>query len=252
MTRWATLFGAAVALAVATGQGSQGQGRQRGPLTPIDGPIRGDLNLANLLGNLGVQTELKLTDEQKAKANAFAREQLGAVPAPGKSRGARAGKADDGGRRGPPDVANRPQQGSSFWEIRSEKALAANQATRAFAKDHLQPEQLARLEGIYYQHDTLKALALDETLQAKLAVTPEQKAEFRALAMNRLRDANGASFDKAPLKTVRSKIDEVEAQYRDKALALLTDDQKKTWADVVGAPFTLQRPGGGRPGGGEE
>src|SRR5205814_7773550 len=117
---WAELVGAPYALPrrgpgtpPAPEQRGRGQDQPRGDL-PITGPfISNDPLLSVLLVDLGVQAELKMTDEQKANARAFAQQPLQAIIDGG--RDARAGKAGDGGRRrGPPDAFDLPQGGGGF------------------------------------------------------------------------------------------------------------------------------------------
>ena len=134
------------------GQGGAGGGRQgggRGGQRGFGGG--GAMRLTQLLRNEQVQTELKLTDDQKAKIEAMPRPQRG------------------GGGRG--------------------QAMDAEAMTKQMTEDKaatsaiLTPEQETRLEQIRIQWAGASAVTLPE-VQEGLALTADQKAKIEALQGN--------------------------------------------------------------------
>ncbi len=73
--------------------------------------------------------------------------------------------------------------------------------------------------------------------QTALELTTEQKEQIKAIVSDMFKQKqelfkNTADFQQA---TVKSKV--LEKQARDKAVTVLTAEQKKTWKELTGKPF---------------
>jgi len=216
--KWAAIIG--VTLAVTGAAAAQGQRGQRGQ----GGGFMGQrTSVPALLANEDVQTELKMTDEQKEKVKAFA-------PAQGQGRGQR-GQGGQGGQRG--------QRGQANPE--------AEKAAETFVKETLTPDQRHRFQQIHYQVMGIAAFN-NEDVQKELKLTDEQKTKFKDLAeeeRTKLRElmpqrgaggAGGGNFQE-----IMQKRQAMTKEYNEKAQAVLTEDQKKAWKDLTGAPFELRQ-----------
>jgi Spy/CpxP family protein refolding chaperone len=206
--KWAVIVG--VSLAVTGVAAAQGQRQRQG------GGMGQRTSPAALLANEDVQTELKLTDEQKEKVKAFA-------PAQGQR-----GQRQPGQPRGNRGQAN-PE---------------AAKAAETFVKETLTPDQRHRFQQIRYQVMGVAAFN-DEEVQKELKLTDEQKTKFKDLAEAQAkaraelfqggRPAAGAGQELAQKQQAMAK------EYGEKAQGILTEDQKKAWKDLTGAPFELRQ-----------
>jgi len=247
--KWVALLAISVALAGATSAEQRGQGKGQGK--GFGGGF-GAGNMLNLLANPGVQTELKMTDDQKSKAQEFVQETMPNLPggfgggAGGKGGGGKGGGKGGGGKGG--------GFGGIDPAVQAERTKAANTAAEKFAKDNLKPDQTKRLKGIYYQNNALTVLSSDETLQKELNLTADQKTKFKTLnddftkdnteLLGQLRGGGGDA------QQIGEKMTALRKDYTDKAVAALTDAQKTTWKNLVGEPYTVQGGFGRRGGGG--
>jgi hypothetical protein len=96
-------------------------------------------------------------------------------------------------------------------------------------------------------------------VQTKLKISDEQKEKLKEAGMANFRDM--AKFFGPNAEGDQDARDKAMAESRKKmeesAKGLLTEDQKKTWSEMIGTPITFEikmpafggRPGGGRPGG---
>lgn len=170
-----------------------------------------------LLANKSVQRELKLSDAQADRVTRIVeevgtrtRQKLEDIP--GDERRAKA-----------PEILR-----------------AAGKDVRTAAKRVLRPEQLDRFDQIVRQSQGVQAF-LDPTVQERLRLTDEQKSSVRALAdsvrteMAELRP--GLIDDRDG--TVR-KMAAVRTSAVEKGVGLLTDGQKSTWRELLGAPFEIR------------
>jgi Spy/CpxP family protein refolding chaperone len=91
-------------------------------------------------------------------------------------------------------------------------------------------------------------------VQEALKLTDEQKSKFGAIqdeqreAMQGLFQGGGGDRQAA-----FQKMTELRTKGNEKAMAVLTSEQKATWKDLTGEPFEVRfegGPGGGGPGGG--
>ena len=167
--------------------------------------------MGNLLGNESVQKELKMDDAQKEKAT-----KLGA------------------------DLREKRQ---GFQDLSQEERDKINVEIAALTKkttaEILKPEQLKRYNQISYQQMGLQAFN-DPDVAAKLKLTDDQKDKVKALgqeaqsAMAELRqefqnDREGAM----------KKMTAMRKEHTEKAVGLLSSEQKTTWKELLGSPFEI-------------
>jgi hypothetical protein len=190
---------------------AQGQGGRGG-----FGMMGGGGGLA-LLSNKGVQKELKLSDEQIDKAEKAATESMGKMRE----------RFQD--LQGLDADARREKQQSMMREMAAESKKVTDEI--------LKPEQAKRFAEISLQVRGAQALS-DPEVQSKLKLTDEQKNKLKDMAsetqskMQELR--SGLQDDR---EGTMQKIQAYQKENATKTMALLTDDQKKTWKDMTGEPF---------------
>jgi Spy/CpxP family protein refolding chaperone len=162
-----------------------------------------------------VQTELKLTDEQKTKLT----EMLGQ-----QRRGGRGGGGQFGGQ-------SREERQRQLAERRAEqqKQLAAI----------LNADQLKRYRQLELQQQGPAALQ-ETAVQDELKLTQDQKTKVEAIlseqrdAMRDLRQSGAGDRE-----AMRSKTAELRKKTSEKLEAVLTEEQKTQWKAMLGAPFTF-------------
>jgi Spy/CpxP family protein refolding chaperone len=199
-----------------------------------------------LLMNSSVQKELKLTDDQIKKitdANESVREK----------------HREDFEALGKLEGDERREKGQ---ELRKQMADETNKALAEILK----PEQNKRLKEITLQQDgarafnnpeVQKALNLTDDQKEKIKTINEDAAKEREELFPRGRRGGGGGFDKDAFKEKMTKMAAMNKETLDKVTSVLTDDQKKTWKDMTGAPFEIKfefppgGPRGGRRPGGE-
>lgn len=202
--------------ALAQRQRGQGQG-QRGP--------RGPGGLAALLQNEGVQKELKLDKEQTDKV----KEAVQKVQE--KYR-------DDFAKLRDLNQDERRQKGEELGKAVSEDTLKA-------VSDILKPDQLARLKQIDLQQAGARALLRPE-VQKALALSKEQQENITTIlddAAKQQRDL----FQGGNRQEAQQKMAALRKETMEKVQKVLNDTQKKTWKELTGEPFELQRGQGRRP-----
>ena len=218
--KWTAALGLAACLG--TTANAQGQGRGMGMMGMGGG--------LNLLSNKSVQKELKLTDEQVTKATAASTEQME------KNREKFAELRDL-------DPSERQEKMQSMMkEITSESKKVTDEI--------LKPEQAKRFAQIELQAQGFQAYMSPE-VQSKLKMTDDQKDKIKDMqeeSMQKMADIRDEFQDDRA--GMMKKMTEMRDGMAKKATELLTDEQKATWKDMTGAPFTLVRePMGRRPGG---
>jgi Spy/CpxP family protein refolding chaperone len=162
-----------------------------------------------------VQKELKFTDEQKSKAQ-------DAVTA------ARQAHMDELAA-----LRDAPQ------EERAAKGTALNKTMTAEVVKALglNEEQLKRFHQINIQAMRAQAFAMPE-VQEKLKLTDEQKTQLREIASSARTQATeilknaGDNREEARTQTVQ-----LNKETTEKIMAILKDDQKAAWKELIGAPF---------------
>jgi Spy/CpxP family protein refolding chaperone len=173
-----------------------------------------------LLSNKGVQQELKVTDEQAKKLDAFAQELRD------KNRERFAGLRDlsDDERR------TKMQDLNKTMTAEIKKGLV----------DILKPEQAKRFDQIQLQQMGYNAFNMPN-VQEGLKLTTEQKTKFTDLGTATGQEMGeimrGAADDR---EAAMKKATELRRSATEKAMALLTDDQKKSWKEMTGTPFEVK------------
>lgn len=165
-----------------------------------------------------VQKELKFTDEQSGKVRDTVME-LG-------------GKYRD-----------------QFMALRdlpeSERPAKVRELSKALTDDvkkalSLSDEQAKRYDQIVLQQRGLQAF-IDPDFQTKLRFTDEQKQKASELSTEARQKSEDIRKDAGDNREeLMRKFIELRKEYADKAIALLSDDQKKTWRELTGEPFEVK------------
>jgi hypothetical protein len=202
---------------------------RRGDARPAAGNqgLRSSAQPEYLVANAGVQAELKMTPEQIARA------------APIASRMFQKHVRDY--------MSLLNLDPNSSTEKGHEIHTAAARETLTALADVLKPEQVKRLKQIYLQQ--LKQIYLqqmsvyaflDYEVQRSLPLDEEQKTKVRALCAE-TNEKYRRDVASLPGGERRQKLlDALRKDSTEKALALLTDDQKQNWKDLVGDPVEVK------------
>ena len=167
-----------------------------------------------------VQAELKLTDEQSQRVTELSEKQREIM-------------------RGLRDLS--PQERRK----RFEQAAKANDEALS---EILSADQMGRLKEIVLQQRGLSALA-DPKVAASLKLTEEQTQRVQSIAEEFRRELREI-MQSDDRRQAREKMRDLRAATDGKYMAVLTDEQKSQWKEMVGAPFRgeIRRGGpGGRP-----
>ncbi len=200
----------------------QQKGRGRGGFGGFGGP-GGFGGGAMLLANEGVQKELNLDDAQKEKVTKL-------------NEANRAKFAEN-------RSALEGLEGEALTKKRQEIQKTQGEETRKALADILKPEQSKRLHQITLQQQGVIALASNEEAQKDLKVTDDQKTKLQTIArengekMRELRPQGGGGGN---FQEIREKMTALRTETTEKVNAVLTDDQKKAWKELIGAPFEVQ------------
>ncbi len=203
----------------------------------------------SLLRSEQVQAELKLSEDQLAEISALtekAREQVRES-----FRGFR-DLSDDERRAKGEELRSKQQELQADMRKQLEKVLSA--------------EQVKRLDEISLQVRGMRALA-DSAIRSKLSITEEQKQGIDDIVqaqrdmmrelfggMRELRDLDNDERA-AKFAELREKGEELASETEAAVLELLTEEQRRSFAEMKGKPFELDRRslfGGGRGGRGGE
>jgi len=210
----------AVSLVAAQAQGGGGGGFGQGRR----GGMRGMGGLT-ILRDEKVQTELKMTPDQIAKIETKQQEVQGKMRDLMQSAG-------DFQSMTPEDRAKLMEKGQEINE--------------AAVKDILTNDQLPRFHQLELQQSVQMmgpaALARKDVAE-KLKLTDDQKAKLKDINTQMMTDSQQARQDQD-----FQKMTEIRRGANEKALAVLTDDQRATFKDMLGAKFEFT-PRGGRRGG---
>lgn len=176
---------------------------------------------AMLLSNKSVQEELKADPSQVEKLNALATETMG------KMRDKMQG------------LEPQDRMGEKGQAIRREVNDEMHKSLAKILKD----DQVKRFDQVELQLRYAQAFS-DPKVQEKLKLTADQKAKIRAAneeanAQRREIMQGGAQGDR---EAMMKKMTDLNKETMTKAAAVLNDDQKATWKEMVGAPFTGYRP----------
>jgi hypothetical protein len=168
----------------------------------------------SLITNESVQTELKLTDEQKTKAGEFAE----------KFRATMRSVRED--NQGEPE------------KMQAEMAKANTAGMKDLA-GFLKDDQMKRFRQINWQVGGLNALATNEELQKTIKLTDEGKEKAKKLAAE-LRSKTMELLQDGPGPDTQKKMTELRKEYSDKAVESLTADQKKAYKEALGKAFEVK------------
>jgi Spy/CpxP family protein refolding chaperone len=176
---------------------------------------------AGLIANGGVQKELKLTDEQASKAEAVARD-------------VRAKHHDEFDKVEDLDAQKRSEKTAEIVRTmisETNKGLA----------DVLKPEQMKRYRQIQLQQLGLRAFTEPE-VQSKLKLTDDQVGQIRRInadsqSQRRELSQGGGGGNREEMQKKEATLGK---ESMDKALAVLSADQKQAWKDMTGEPFEVQ------------
>jgi Spy/CpxP family protein refolding chaperone len=200
---------------------------QAAPAQRFGGPGGG--GPLQLLQNEGVQKELKMSEDQVKKVQEVGKE-------------IREKHQDDFAKLQELDQSERQAKFQELMKSINEES------TKALA-GVLKPEQEKRLKQISRQAQGAQAF-MDPEVQKALKITDEQKDKIKTITtdagkeMREIFQNAGGDFQEAG-----KKMQALRKETLEKVTGLLTDEQKKSWKEMTGAPFELQfgprRPRGG-------
>jgi len=204
-----------VALAVAVAAPSWAQGRGQGRGQGFGGLMGGPLQLITIPA---VQEELKLTEEQKSKLQQVGQEIRQTM-----------GQALQGLRDLSPEERQKKMQEFQAESVRKINAV-------------LKEDQQKRLRQLVLQRQGVAIIAQDEEVAKQLKVTDDQKLKIRdimraAMEERRALFQGGGGGGGGFSPEMRAKMDEITKKTNEKIEAVLTDEQKKQWKELCGAPF---------------
>jgi hypothetical protein len=185
-----------------------------------------------LLTNADLQKELKITDDQK-KALKPAMEKA-------EEQTKKMRELFQGGG-GPPDreaMQKMMEDGRKFAE-----------ETKATVEKSLTDDQKKRIKQIDYQRMGLRAFANEEVVKT-LKIGDDQKEKLKGITddmqkeMQDLRQeyfTGGGPPDMEKMAEFQKKQKALTDEATDKAMKAMTDDQKKAWKEMTGAPFDTSK-----------
>jgi Spy/CpxP family protein refolding chaperone len=208
----------------------------------------GQLNVNTLvLSNKDLQEELKVTDAQKEKFKESS-EKLAEL---NKKRGT--AFKDAGG--------DKDKLKEAFAELTKESEKV-NEEIKKVVMDTLSPDQMKRLKQIGYQAKGIRAFS-DEEIAKELKITEAQSSKIKGIMEEYAKDSKelgggfggggkgggGKGFDKEKFAENQKKREKLTKAAMADIDDALTDDQKKQWKEMTGAPFDTTKLRGGFGGG---
>jgi hypothetical protein len=222
LSRVVLVLGLAFLLAApaAAQQRGQGQGRGRGGF--------GFGGVGMLIGNEGVQKELKLDSGQVEKAQ----------------------EAVTKVREKHQDDFAKLQDLSQ--EERREKMGPIQQAISAETMKELdtilKPDQIKRLKQIQLQQSGVNAFTTPEVEKA-LKLSAAQKEKIKTIAGDAMAQMRELFQPGGDFQEMAKKRAAMQKESMERVTGILSDDQKTAWKELVGAPFEFQFQPGRRRGG---
>ena len=216
------VLGVAVLLAVPARAQQRQQGQQGRGARGFGG------GLAGLIENVGVQQELKLDNEQVEKAKAAIDK-------------VREKHSDDRAKLQDLSQEERRAKSRAITQAVSEETLKA-------LENVLKPEQIKRFKQIELQRRGVEAFTEPE-VQKALKLTGEQKEKIKTIAADAAQERRelfqgGGNRDQSGAnrggKEAQKKLAVLRKATMEKVAAVLTDDQKQSWKDMIGQPFEVQ------------
>ncbi len=193
---------AALALGLTTVAQAQRQGFFPGP--------------GGMLMNPGVQKELKLSEDQMSKL----KDALGKV---------RDNHKDDFGKI--QEMSN---------EDRQKLMKTVGDESRKAIAGVLDDKQMKRFKQIQWQLGGAEALN-DPEVQKSLKLNDDQKKKLKTIFDDRNKKMQEL-FQGGNVEGGREKFQALRKETQEKANAVLTDDQKKSWKEMKGTEFEFERP----------
>lgn len=126
-----------------------------------------------------------------------------------------------------------------------ELARAMNAEVHKSLKDVWNAEQQKRLKQLELQDRGLDAFS-DPEVEKALNLTAEQKEKIKTIGEDADKEFNSIRQNaKGNREEAMTKVQTLRKETNEKATAVLTDAQKKTWKEMTGVPFEfkLRRPG---------
>ncbi len=205
-----SLLGVSLALLLTSPAFAQGRGGRGG--------FGGGLGM--LLGNAGVQQELKLDAAQIDKAKELAE------------------------KVGEKMTAARSELEGLEQEERRAKMMEINRETNEMVLksigEFMKPEQVTRLKQISVQMRGAMALE-DPEVAKKLALTDAQKSEIQSIIQDSMAEMRSIFQDNQDDPEARmKKMTEFRKQTLAKVEAKLNDEQQKTWKELLGSPYEVK------------
>jgi flagellar biosynthesis/type III secretory pathway protein FliH len=105
----------------------------------------------------------------------------------------------------------------------------------------LNAKQMKRFKQILWQEGGFRAMQ-DPEVQKELMITEEQREKLREIGQGAMKQLQEV-FQGGNAQGAQEQLEKIRKEAQEKAEALLTDEQKKTWKEMKGEPFALQRPG---------
>ncbi len=131
-------------------------------------------------------------------------------------------------------------------DLKDEQLEKLPDAVHKALAEVLNPKQQKRLRQIELQQRGVQAF-LDARIQKELKISDEQKGSIKTVLEDSrkemaeaFKDAKGGNF-----QGVREKLASLRKETTEKVNGVLTSDQKKTWKDMLGDEFKLERQGFG-------
>jgi hypothetical protein len=197
-----------------------GPAQERRPPSPVGGSTASG-TMEALLQLPNVQTELKLSGQQIEKINEI-------------TRTVREKHKGDFDRL-------RDLGGEERRQREADLTKAVSQETMKALQDVLEPGQARRVEQIHLQQQGLRAFG-DPKVEKALRLTDDQKKRLKIIAEDTAKEARMLFSPRAQntFQQALRKVEEVRRAAIEKAIALLTDEQKKVWRELIGEPFQIK------------
>jgi cysteinyl-tRNA synthetase len=168
-----------------------------------------------------VQTELKLSSQQIQKINQIMRD-------------VREKHKEDFDRLRQLGSEERRRQQADLTKIVSQETMKA-------LRQVLDPGQARRVEQIHLQRQGLGAFA-DPKVETALGLTADQKNKLKVIGEDVAKEVRMLFRGRAQsnFQEALRKIDKVRSTAVEKGVALLSDEQKKVWQELLGEPFQVK------------
>lgn len=242
------------------GRGPGGGPGMMGPGMMGQGMMGRGMDAARLLMIEQVQKEINLTGEQKDKLEAL-REEMREQFRGGEDRGRMREEMQNLS-----EEERRERMQKMMQEFREQAEKRAKETMTKLA-EVLTPEQMLRIKQIQMQQEGVMVLRRPEVIE-ELGLDDSQKEQLEKIAeevgtqmRERMESFRGRGGDREEgdrdregmrerMQQMREEMEKVRKDVEQKAMGVLTADQKKKLGEMMGKPFELDRSAMGRPEGG--